>query len=148
MQDCLILPHLHVFVHTVPLFMPPSLHASVPSSTTSPSVDTPDRSEFFCGLLCSSKSLPFTTLYYGSFSCLRFPVGRHIFRRRFLVHLTSHAVISIHSHIVRVQQILAVDGITLNLGHYLWRQECILLNWCCAKPSEPFTNIIHFFPLI
>lgn len=65
------------------------------------------------------------------------------FRRQLPVHFTSPLVISIHSHIVCVQQIPVVHYVTLNSGHYLWRLECISLNWCCAKQIEDFTNIIH-----
>lgn len=150
MQDCPSLPYLHVFVYTVPLLRPPSLHASVSRSTTSSSVDPPDKSDssMDSASSCISNSLPFSILSYGSFSRLCSPAGWCIFRRQSLVPLASPTVISIRSHIVHVQQILVVDCITLNLGHYLRRQECIPLNWCCAKQSKHFTNIIHSPPYL
>ena len=64
----------------------------------------------------SSDYLPFTTLQFIFMSLLS--SWWHIPRRQFLVHFASPVVISIHPHIVHVQQILVVDYITLNLGHY------------------------------
>lgn len=91
----------------------------------------------------SSNSLPFPTLSEVSAPCVYSPGRVAHFQKAILSAFGFLAVISMPSHIVLVQQILVVDSITLHLGHYLWRQECISLDWCWAKQSEHFTNIIH-----